>query len=303
MFKNVLVALIVVAVLVFIFGTFASIAPVLAKEPPVHNHGTINEDWDKKNTGKEQPNGSSKSGGQEPKITICHAHPPHVWGSWNKITVSASSIVKSNGHDGHSADIIPPFDWSGGHYSGKNWDEEGQAVYNNDCKLVLPSPTPTEPVPTEPVPTEPVPTPAKPMPTMEVCLPYCYQTVVVEGDNFAPIILICGDSNTIIIGSDESAAKDGEETKALVASTNSTNNLATWASGTNQVGLPNLLAAGLMFGGGLVLGAGLAALFLLLVMFILAWIISQFLRTGSAASQIAVPNFRSPGEIRRNWSH
>jgi len=64
------------------------------------------------------------------KVTICHWDNGHG-GEWGKQTVSISSIINNGGHDSHSKDIIPPFEYVKqgvpGSYGGKNW--EGNA-YN-----------------------------------------------------------------------------------------------------------------------------------------------------------------------------
>lgn len=119
------------------------------------------------------------------KVKICHStgseSNPYVVNQPNK-----NGDV--SGHDGHEDDIIPSFiyyewecpadisaytshshkdckwavkihgDWHYAdkvkitkNYPGKNWDEEGQAIWNNDCQIPEPSPTPTptlEPTPT-----------------------------------------------------------------------------------------------------------------------------------------------------------
>lgn len=123
---------------------------------------------------------SASAGGG--KVRICHATAsqsnPYV-----NIEVDASSIENPNdkkylnGHGDHEKDIIPPFSFNESSFPGKNWDEAGQAIWNNDCKVILPlpTPTPTEPLPTPtevpdpieppmPDPTEPVETPI-PVPT------------------------------------------------------------------------------------------------------------------------------------------
>jgi hypothetical protein len=91
------------------------------------------------------------------KVTICHATSsegnPYVQNQPSK-----SGDV--NGHDGHDNDIIPAFGYNHEHpgtihwhgftphfhsstdheheYAGKNWDEEGQAIWNNDCNIPEP---------------------------------------------------------------------------------------------------------------------------------------------------------------------
>lgn len=93
------------------------------------------------------------------KITICHATRsetnPYVVNTPNK-----NGDV--SGHDKHNGpiwkagdkakgvdwgDIIPRFDYNDNgvtkHYSGKNWNDEGQAIWNNGCKVNGPAPTST----------------------------------------------------------------------------------------------------------------------------------------------------------------
>ena len=87
-------------------------------------------------------------GCEERKVTICHATSSPV-NPYNQISVDKNGTV--SGHDGHVRDIIPPFDYWGQvchgpirsqvcvpfpmHYPGKNWDTEGQAIWNNDCEI------------------------------------------------------------------------------------------------------------------------------------------------------------------------
>jgi hypothetical protein len=105
---------------------------------------------------------ASSAGGLTPptgivdKVQICHAtnsdNNPYVIE-----TPDANGDV--SGHAGHTGpiwnatlkdqhiswgDIIPPFDFDGGHFPGLNWDAYGQATFANDC-------TPTQPAaPTTP---------------------------------------------------------------------------------------------------------------------------------------------------------
>lgn len=66
------------------------------------------------------------------KINICHA--THVAShQYSKEEISMTPNVQ--GHDDHNGDIIPPFSNDLVNYPGKNWDEYGKSIYNNDCKV------------------------------------------------------------------------------------------------------------------------------------------------------------------------
>ncbi|GMU74416.1 MAG: hypothetical protein AMXMBFR44_6130 [Candidatus Campbellbacteria bacterium] len=69
------------------------------------------------------------------KVDICHANNGNGYTSNN---VSISSILGFHGHHSHGGDIIPPFWYKvviiPFYYSGKNWDTEGQAIWNNGCE-------------------------------------------------------------------------------------------------------------------------------------------------------------------------
>ena len=114
-------------------------------------------------------NSSANAGGG--KVRICHATASQT-NPYVNIEVDSSSIENPNGnkylngHGDHINDIIPEFTFGETQFLGRNWDDTGQAIWKNDCKVVLPtpSPTPTEPTPT-PTPTEPTPTPTEPTPT------------------------------------------------------------------------------------------------------------------------------------------
>ncbi len=70
------------------------------------------------------------------KVTICHATGN---GSWVEITPSANGVL--SGHDKHPNDIIPPFTYGKNPiktYPGKNWDAEGQSIYDNGCRAKEP---------------------------------------------------------------------------------------------------------------------------------------------------------------------
>ncbi|MGB3330269.1 MAG: hypothetical protein WBA46_15020 [Thermomicrobiales bacterium] len=91
----------------------------------------------------------------EGKVTICH-NPPGNPGKYNVQTLDAEGVY--NGHlKNHDGDIIPPFWYDGEEYS-QNWDAEGEAIFNNGCKVPDPTSTPTE-VPVETPTDVPVETP------------------------------------------------------------------------------------------------------------------------------------------------
>lgn len=83
--------------------------------------------------------------GDTKQITFCHATPPATAkNGWNELTTSVNAFYKA-GHDGHAADIVPPFSYTNDQgktvdFAGLNWDEAGQAVFNNGCKSVQPPP-------------------------------------------------------------------------------------------------------------------------------------------------------------------
>ncbi len=80
------------------------------------------------------------------RVTICHrrAAETNPYGP-QAITVSVNSIFNpNNGHDTHNGpvfpapnwgDIIPPFEAESGFYPGQNWDEDGQAIFFNNCQI------------------------------------------------------------------------------------------------------------------------------------------------------------------------
>jgi hypothetical protein len=115
------------------------------------------------------------------KIDICHS----TGSDSNPYVVNQpDKTADAGGHAGHTGpiwspgaetwgDIIPPFDFDGGHFDGLNWTAEGQAIYQNKCNIPDPTPTaapteaptaaptdaPTEaPTPTPTAPPEPTPT-------------------------------------------------------------------------------------------------------------------------------------------------
>lgn len=92
------------------------------------------------------------SGNGTDNIDICHS----TSADSNPYTTNHldPDSVFINGHTGHVGplwspgattwgDIIPPFDYSGGHYDGLNWTAEGQIIWANNCNLPKVEPSPT----------------------------------------------------------------------------------------------------------------------------------------------------------------
>lgn len=80
-----------------------------------------------------------------PAVTLCHATPPHnAANGWNIMNIIAPAVFQQ-GHDGHDADIIPPFEWYETEvlhtYPGKNmstlfgWGVTGAQILANGCVL------------------------------------------------------------------------------------------------------------------------------------------------------------------------
>jgi hypothetical protein len=79
------------------------------------------------------------------KVTICHATGSKT-NPYVVITPDASGVI--DGHYPHQdhRDIIPAFDYVGKdkvvhHFAGQNWTAEGQAIFNNGCKVPKPGQT------------------------------------------------------------------------------------------------------------------------------------------------------------------
>jgi hypothetical protein len=96
------------------------------------------------------------------KVTLCHARPPATAANgWVQITVSTNAVTHE-GHDGHSADIIPAFDYydhrTTAHYPGKNLStafsgETGADILAHGCHLAAgPTPIRTSTSPARPRP-------------------------------------------------------------------------------------------------------------------------------------------------------
>lgn len=103
--------------------------------------------------------------GDEDNVTLCHATASE---SNPFVIITTDSAGAFNGHLGgdhqDGEDIIPPFEWEGVTYS-QNWDEEGQAIFNNGCEPVEEEPPGEEEPPTEPPVVPPV-TPPTVVPTV-----------------------------------------------------------------------------------------------------------------------------------------
>lgn len=78
------------------------------------------------------------------KVTICHSDGGN---KYQQLSVTKDSGV--DGHNNHSADIIPPFTYSCTYgtcqYNGKNWTDANRVTYANNCVVVVPTPTPPHP--------------------------------------------------------------------------------------------------------------------------------------------------------------
>lgn len=91
-------------------------------------------------------------------VTICHATPPDTAAQgYVSITVDVASVgYQQSGHqDEHDADIIPAWSYTEGEntfsFDGKNLDNGGQAILDNDC-VVPEETTTTEPPVTTTIP-------------------------------------------------------------------------------------------------------------------------------------------------------
>jgi len=115
---------------------------------------------------------------EDHKVTVCHALPEGAANAFQELSVDIAStgFVKA-GHykpggsigDKHSdgGDIIPPYeafvkvddDWEPFVFSGQNWTEQGQAIWNNGCVVppVEPPVKPEPPVAPQPVLPQPAP--------------------------------------------------------------------------------------------------------------------------------------------------
>jgi hypothetical protein len=118
--------------------------------------------------------GSAVAGAEPSAVTLCHATGATT-NPYIVITVAPNAINQllfgKNGHTTHTGplfdpeggknqpawgDIIPPFEWNDPvqQYPGLNWDADGIAIWENNCRI--PNTPPTTPVETTPVETTPV---------------------------------------------------------------------------------------------------------------------------------------------------
>lgn len=74
-------------------------------------------------------------------VVICHA----TGNAFTRNEVNVSSIVNKEGHGAHANDIIPPFSYRLSptedvqRYQGRNWNEEGEAIWTDGCSRPTPS--------------------------------------------------------------------------------------------------------------------------------------------------------------------
>ena len=66
--------------------------------------------------------------GTPTSVTICHKDDA----GYTEESVTADG--SADGHDDHADDIIPSFDYDGGSYGGKNFDDAGKALLESGCK-------------------------------------------------------------------------------------------------------------------------------------------------------------------------
>ncbi|HSF61943.1 MAG TPA: hypothetical protein VLA69_09630 [Gaiellaceae bacterium] len=94
--------------------------------------------------------GNGSGQGHTP-VTLCHATSsetnPYVVITTDDDGVLGAGQSGGNGHDSHSGDIIPPFDYTDNKgdpqsYPGKNWDAAGQAIFASGCEPPPPPPPP-----------------------------------------------------------------------------------------------------------------------------------------------------------------
>ncbi|MEK7569731.1 MAG: peptidoglycan-binding domain-containing protein [Patescibacteria group bacterium] len=74
-------------------------------------------------------------GDEQEKVDICHLEGNDTYNPAPDVSINA--VLDETGHGGHEGDIIPPFHYEeDGSYPGQNWDDEGQAIWENDCEIL-----------------------------------------------------------------------------------------------------------------------------------------------------------------------
>jgi hypothetical protein len=81
----------------------------------------------------------------QPKIGYCHAtnsnSNPYVYHESDASSILSGAhgdddpVYPATGSDGKWGDIIPAFDYNGGHYDGANWTAAGQAIFDAHCAV------------------------------------------------------------------------------------------------------------------------------------------------------------------------
>src|SRR3989344_1140159 len=106
---------------------------------------------------------SSALASHDDNVTICHKN---NGSGWSRITVDDDAVNGFGGGDHNTSqhqggqDIIPPGYWDA---NGRNWDTTGQAIWNNNCNVLTPSPSPSvspSPSPSPSVSPSPSPSPS-----------------------------------------------------------------------------------------------------------------------------------------------
>lgn len=146
--------------------------------------------------------------GDDHTIRICHATGSHGNPYVNNQPAKDGTVGGHDEHDGPIwfpgitetwGDIIPPFEFDGGSYPGKNWTAEGQAIWENNCNIpATPTATPTGTPVTPTVTPTPTGTPvdtATPTPTGTPATPTATPTatetpVTFVDPTFTPVIQV-----------------------------------------------------------------------------------------------------------------
>ncbi|OGI22163.1 MAG: hypothetical protein A2808_04030 [Candidatus Moranbacteria bacterium RIFCSPHIGHO2_01_FULL_55_24] len=101
----------------------------------VHTKCYVDPDWrvDDSDRSNNDCSETIKVSIQHTQVTFCHATPSDTAANgYNEITTDDDGVLSGHSQQ-HSADIIPPFDYYGGHFNGQNWDAAGEAILRNHC--------------------------------------------------------------------------------------------------------------------------------------------------------------------------